>query len=101
MVNRMASEQEGTGAVERATELSEDMIQALEDGGRAAIQAVSRFLVTVEETLPQVEGARTAEKKITESALEMAQQLVHTQSEFLHQVVDSAGKSRSGSEGQK
>jgi hypothetical protein len=101
MVNRMASEQEGTGAVERATELSEDMIQALEDGGRAAIQAVSRFLVTVEETLPQVEGARTAEKKITESALEMAQQLVHTQSEFLHKVVDSAGKSGSGSENKK
>ncbi len=101
MVNLMASEHERMGAVERATELSEDMIQALEDGGRAAIQAVSRFLVTVEETLPQVEGARTAEKKITESALEMAQQLVHTQSEFLHKVVDSAGKSRSGSEGKK
>ena len=101
MVNLMASEQEGTGAVERATELSEDMIQALEDGGRTAIQAVSRFLVTVEETLPQVEGARTAEKKITESALEMAQQLVHTQSEFLHKVVDSAGKSLSDSEGKK
>ena len=101
MVNLMASEHEGTGAAERATELSEDMIQALGDGGRAAIQAVSRFLVTVEETLPQVQGARTAEKKITESALEMAQQLVHTQSEFLQKVVASAGKSLSGSEDEK
>jgi hypothetical protein len=97
----MASEEhEAKGAVERATELSEDVIQALEDSGRAAIDAVSRFLVTVEETLPQVEGARRVEKKITESALEMAQELVHTQSEFLRKAVDSAGKSRSGSEGE-
>ncbi len=101
MVNLMASEHEGTGAVERATELSEDMVQALEDSGRAAIAAVSRFLVTVEETLPQVEGARRVEKKITESALEMAQKLVHTQSDFLRKVVDSAGKSLSKSEDEK
>jgi hypothetical protein len=94
----MASEHEATGAVERATELSDDLIQALEDSGRAALEAVSGFLVTVEEALPQVEGARRVEKRITESALEMAQQLVHTQSEFLRKVVDSAGKSLSKSD---
>ena len=33
------------------------------------------FLVTVEEALPQVEGARRVEKKITESALKMAERL--------------------------
>ena len=87
--------------MERATELSEDMIQALEDGGRAAVEAVKLFLVTVEEALPQVEGARRVEKKITESALKMAEQLIHTQSEFLQKVVDSAGKSLSRSEEEK
>ena len=87
--------------MERATELSEDMVQALEDGGRAAIEAVKLFLVTVEEALPQVEGARRVEKKITESALKMAEQLIHTQSEFLQKVVDSAGKSLSQSEEEK
>lgn len=97
----MASEHEATGAVERATELSEDMVQALEDGGRAAVEAVKLFLVTVEEALPQVEGARTVEKKITESALKMAEQLIHTQSAFLQKVVASAGKSLSSSEGEK
>jgi len=101
MVNQMASEHEGTGAVERATELSADMVQALEDGGRAAVEAVSRFLVTVQEALPQVEGARSAEKTITESALKMAEQLIHTQSAFLQKVVASAGKSLSGSEDEK
>lgn len=87
--------------MERATELSEDMVQALEDGGRAAVEAVKLFLVTVEEALPQVEGARRVEKKITESALKMAEQLIHTQSEFLQKVVDSAGKSLSRSEEEK
>ena len=87
--------------MERATELSEDMVQALEDGGRAAVEAVKLFLVTVEEALPQVEGARRVEKKITESALKMAEQLIHTQSEFLQKVVDSAGKSLSSSEEEK
>jgi len=94
----MASEHEPTSAAERATELSEDVIQALEESGRAAIKAVRGFLTNVEEALPQVEGARKVEKQITDSALEMAEQLVQTQSEFLRKVVNSAGKSRSSAE---
>jgi ABC-type transporter Mla subunit MlaD len=95
----MASEEHETrSAVERASQLSDDVIQALEDDFRGASEAVSRFLVTVQEALPQVEGARTAEKRITESALKMAQQLVHAQSQFLQKVIDSAGESLSRSE---
>ncbi len=90
----MASEHEPTSAAERATELSEDVIQALEDSGRAAIKAVNGFLTTVQQALPQVEGARKVEKQITDSALEMTEQLVHTQAEFLRKVVSSAGRSR-------
>jgi len=104
MVNLMTgepAEHEGTGAVERATELSEDMVQALEDGGRAAVEAVKLFLVTVEEALPQVEDARKVEKRITESALKMAEQLIHTQSEFLQKVIASAGRSLSSQEDEK
>jgi hypothetical protein len=33
-----SEEHEARSAVERATELSEDMVQALEDGGRAAVE---------------------------------------------------------------
>lgn len=98
----MASEEQETrSAVERASQLSDDVIQALEDDFRGASEAVSRFLVTVEEALPQVEGARTAEKRITESALKMAQQLVHAQSQFLQKVIDSAGESLSRSDAEK
>jgi hypothetical protein len=109
MVNVMASEdkatgaverttepsKEATGAVERTTELSKDVVQALEDSGRYAVKAVGRFLVSVEEALPQLERARGVEKKITDSAVEMVQELIQTQSEFLRKVVDSAGKSLS------
>ena len=40
-------------------------------------------------------------QKITDSALKMAQKLIHTQAEFLRKAVDSAGKSLSRSEGEK
>jgi len=97
----MASEHEPTTAAERATELSEDVIQALEDSGRAAIKAVRGFLTSVEDALPQVEGARKVEKQLTDSALEMAEQLVQTQSEFLRKVLNSAGKSRTSAADKK
>lgn len=94
----MASEQEPSSPVERATELSEDVIAALEESGRAALDAVKGFVATVQEALPQVGAARKVERQITDSALEMAEELVHTQSEFLRKVVRSAGKPRSSAE---
>ena len=87
--------------MERAAELSEDVVQALDDDARAAVKAVEQFLVSVEEALPQGEGMRTAEKKITESGLKMAHQLVHAQAEFLRKVIDSTAKSLSTSEGER
>jgi hypothetical protein len=43
-------------------------------------------------------GTASGREEITDSALEMAEQLVHAQSDFLRKVVKSAGKSltRSG-----
>ena len=83
--------------VERATELSDEVLESVEAGQRAAIEAAGRFLVTVEEALPQeVQGTP---KTITESGLEMADRLVHTQYDFLRKVINSAGKSLSGRNG--
>jgi hypothetical protein len=62
-----------------------------------ATKAVEQFLVSVEEALPQGEGMRSAEKKITEAGLKMAHQLVHAQAEFLRKVIDSASASLSRS----
>jgi hypothetical protein len=86
--------------VERATEVSDEVLGSLEAGQRAAIEAAGRFLVTVEEALPQeVQGTSEVAKKITESGLEMADRLVHTQYDLLRKIVDSIAKSLSGRNG--
>ena len=95
------SEHDGRLAVERTTELSEDVIKELEDGARSAIESVRKFLATVDEALPPRGVGPSRREEITESALEMAQRLVHTQSEFLRKVVDSTGNSLSRSRGAK
>jgi len=68
-------------------------MQSLEDGARSAIEAVRKFLETVDGALPLRGEGPSKREEITDSALEMAQRLVHTQSDFLRKVVDSAGKS--------
>ncbi len=84
-------------AAKRTTELSEDVLQDLEDGAQGAIEAVRKFLSVVDEALPLGGESPSRREQITDSALEMAQRLVHTQTDFLRKVVDSAGRSLSGS----
>jgi hypothetical protein len=84
-------------AAKRRTELSEDVLQDLEDGAQGAIEAVRKFLSVVDEALPLGGESPSRREEITDSALEMAQRLVHTQADFLRKVVDSTGRSLSGS----
>ena len=79
-------------AIDRTTELSEDVLKSLDDGARSAIEAVRKFVETVDKELPPRGEGPSRREEITDSALEMAQRLVHTQYEFLRKVVDSAGK---------
>jgi hypothetical protein len=88
---------DATSAVQRTTELSEDVLKELEDGGQSALEAVRKFLHTVDEALPLHGEGPSRREEITDSALEMAQRLVHTQADFLRKVVDSAGNSLSRS----
>jgi hypothetical protein len=81
--------------VERTTQLSDEVAQSVEDGQRAAIEAVRKFVDTVDRALPALphgEGP-SRRQEIVDSALEMADRLVRTQYDFLRKVVDSAGKS--------
>lgn len=87
--------------IQRSTELSEDVLKSLDDGARAAIDSVRKFVETVDRELPSRGGSPSRREEITDSALEMAQRLVHTQAEFLRKVVDSAGKSLSRADGAK
>ena len=85
-------EQEQASPVDRTTELSEEVLKSLESGQRAAIEAVRKFIDTVDETLPALGERPSRRQDIVDAALEMADRLVHTQYDFLHKVVHSAGK---------
>ena len=81
-------------AVDRTTELSDEVLQSVESGERAAIDAVRKFVDTVDEKLPSLGDEHPSTRQdIIDAALELADRLVHTQYDFLRNVVDSAGKS--------
>ena len=91
-------------AAERAEQLSEEVLEQVEAGQRAAIQAVKQFVDTVDRTLPRSgDDPETPSKRqdVVDAAMEMADQLVHTQYDFLRKVVRSAGRSLSGPRGAK
>ena len=86
--------------VERTTELSDEVLESLEAGQRAALEAAGRFLVTVEEALPhEVQGTSEVAKTITESGLETADRLVQTWYDLLRKVIGSTAKSLSSRNG--
>jgi hypothetical protein len=91
----------GRKAVDRTTELSEDVLKSLDEGAQTAIDAVRKFVDTVDKALPPRGEGPSRREEITDSALEMAQRLVHTQYEFLRKVVDSAGKTLTRSDSAK
>ncbi len=92
---RPAAKAKHDGAVDRTTELSEEVFKSLEAGQRAAIDAVRKFVDTVDERLPALGDRPSRRQDIVDSAMEMADRLVHTQYEFLRNVVQSAGKALS------
>ena len=81
------------GAVDATVELSDDVLAAVESGQRAAIDAVHRFLETVDEALPALGERPSRREKVVDAALEMADKLTTTQYEFLRTVVRSADRS--------
>jgi hypothetical protein len=90
-----AKEHEQASAVDRTTELSDDVLKSLESGQRAAIEAVRRFADTVDEALPALGERPSRRQEVIDAAMEMADRLVHTQYDFLRSVVRSAGDSLS------
>ena len=88
-------------AIERSAELSEDVLKSLDEGARSAIDAVRKFAENVDRILPPRGEGPSRREELVDSGLEMAQRLVHTQADFLRKVVDSTGKSLTGSDGAK
>lgn len=88
-------------AIDRTTKLSDEVLESVEKGQRAAIDAVRKFVDTVDEALPAHGEGPSKRQEIVDSAMEMADRLVHTQYDFIRKVMDSAGKSLSRSDGAK
>ena len=80
-------------AVERAAGLSDEVLKSVESGQRTAIEAVRKFVGSVDEAMP-VHGDDHPSRRATivDAALEMADKLVKTQYEFIRSVVGSASE---------
>ena len=82
-------------AVARTADLSEDVLKSIEAAQRAAIEAVRKFVDTVDEVLPTIGDRPSRRETVINAALEMADRLVTTQYEFLRSVVRRADRSLS------
>ncbi len=78
--------------------MSDEVLESVEKGQRAAIEAVRKFMDTVDHALPAHGEGPSRRQEIVDSAMEMTDRLVHTQYDFIRKVIDSAAKplSRSG-----
>ena len=80
-------------AVDRTAEVSAEVLKAVEDGQRAAIAAVRKFVDTVDEAIPALGDRPSRREQVIDAALDMADKLVTTQYGFLRSVVRSADRS--------
>jgi N-acetylglucosamine kinase-like BadF-type ATPase len=81
-----------TNPVDKTAQLSTEVLKSVEAGQRAAIDAVRKFVDTVDEMLPAMGDRPSRRESIIDGALEMADKLVTTQYEFLRSVVRSADR---------
>jgi hypothetical protein len=77
----------------RAVDLSDEVLESVKSGQQSAIEAVRKFVDKVDEALP--EAVHPLRQTIVDSALELADQLVTTQYEFLRSIVRSADRALS------
>lgn len=72
--------------------LPREVLKSLEEGQRTAVDAMRKFMDTVDSAMPRrVESARHRQE-IVDSALEMAERLVQAQYDFLRRVAQSASR---------
>ena len=84
-------------ALDTTAELSDEVLAAVAAGQRAAIEAVRKFVDTVDEVIPALGKRPSRRETVIDAALDMADKLVTTQYHFLRSVVGSADRSLSKS----
>jgi hypothetical protein len=80
--------------VERASGLPDEVLESVDAGRRAAIEALRKFASTIEEAIAQ-HSDPTRRKTIIDAALNLADELSTTQMELLHSVARSASETLS------
>ncbi|MGO9251511.1 MAG: hypothetical protein ACLP5J_08975 [Mycobacterium sp.] len=96
----MAESTEKKSATELASDLadrvagvSDEVLKSVESGQRTAIDAVRKFVGTVDESMPTHGDDHPSRRNtIVDAALEMADKLVETQYEFIRGVVSGASE---------
>jgi hypothetical protein len=84
-----------------AAELSERVLQQVREGQEGAIEAVRKFMKSVDDALPPEGEGSSRRQAVIDSALEMSGKLVKTQYDFLTNVVHSAGEALGASRAKK
>jgi hypothetical protein len=90
----VAKSTEKQTVVERASGLSDEVLESVESGRRAAIEALRKFASTIEEAIAQ-HSDPSRRKTIIDAALNLADELCTTQMELLHSVARSASETLS------
>lgn len=80
------------GTIEKTTELSEQVLEQVKGSQQSAIEAVRKFMESVDDALPPHGEDHSRRQEVIDSALEMSEKLVKTQYDFLSNVVHSAGE---------
>jgi hypothetical protein len=77
--------------VDKPTELSEHVLEAVKKGQQGALDAVRSFAETIDKALPLHGDGPSKRQEVLDAALSMADRLVQTQYDFLSTVIRSAG----------
>ena len=77
--------------VDKPTELSEQVLEAVKKGQQGALDAVRTFVDTIDRAMPLHGEGPSKRQEVVDSALAMADRLVQTQFDFLSSVIRSAG----------
>jgi hypothetical protein len=76
---------------ERAMDLSEEVLESVGDRQKTVIEAVRKFVDTLDEAMPDLVDPERR-KKILDAVLDLAEQLATTTNEFLRSTLHSASE---------
>lgn len=82
--------------INKAADVSDQVIEAVKKGQEAALEAVRTFVDTVDKAVPFHTEPPTKRQEIIDSAFHMAERLVEAQHEFVQNVVRSAARTLGG-----